>query len=34
MGVICFFVVEDLREGFIENLRRGFVAVYRIVLDG
>jgi len=34
VGVIWSFVAEDLREGFMEDLRRGFVAVFRIVSDG
>jgi len=34
VGVIWSFLVEHLREGFIEDLRRGFMAVFRIVSDG
>jgi len=34
VGVIWSFVAEDLREAFIEDLRRDFVAVSWIVLDG
>jgi len=34
VGVIWSFVVEDLREGFIEDVRRGFVAIFWIYWMG
>jgi len=34
VGVIWFFVAEDLREGFIEDVRRGFVAIFWIYWMG